>query len=97
MSVEEIIEALREYLYEQLNDSPETEEKKVRNLNKRKTKSTKEPLDIPAKLKKLHCNNCGAPNWSGQDECPARGKNVRNAKRLVTTQNAVEQTKELST
>ena len=77
ISVEAITKALHEYIYEKLNDSPETEdEKKIRYLNKRKSKSTKEPLDKPAKFKKLDCNRCGAPNWSTQNECPARGKEM---------------------
>ena len=43
MSIEAITEALHEYKYQKLNDSPpETEEKKIRYLNKRKTKGTKE-------------------------------------------------------
>ena len=62
-------------MYEKLNDSPETEEeKKIRYVNKRKTKITKEQPERPAKLKKIDCNRCGAPNWSRQHECPARGK-----------------------
>ena len=95
MSVEEITEALHEHMYEKLNDSPETrDEKKIRYLNKRKVKSTKEPTDIPKKFKKLDCNRCGAPNWSRQHECPARGKkNVQNAKKLAITRKAAEQTK----
>ena len=45
MSIEAITQALHEYMYENLNDSPETEEEKQsRYLNKRKTKSTKEPV-----------------------------------------------------
>ena len=37
MSVEAITEALHEYMYEELNDSPETEEeKKIRYLIKEK-------------------------------------------------------------
>ena len=75
MSVEAITDAIHEYMYEKLNDSPETEkEKKIRYLNKRKTKATKEQLVKPAKFKKIDCNRCGAPNWSRQHECPARGK-----------------------
>ena len=71
MSIEAIIEALHEYMYEKLNDSPETEEeKKIRYLNKRKTNSTKELSEKPTKFKKVDCNRCGAPNWSRQHECP---------------------------
>ena len=56
-------------------DSPETEEeKKIRYLNKRKTRTNKETEDKPAKFKKIDCNNCGAPNWSRQHECTAREK-----------------------
>ena len=43
MSVEAITDAIPEYTYDKLNDSPETEEeKKIRYLNKRKIKPTKE-------------------------------------------------------
>ena len=65
MPKEAITDALHEYMYEKLNDSPETEEeKKIRYLNKRKIKSTKELSAKPTKLKKLDSNRCGAPNWS---------------------------------
>ena len=83
MSVEPITEALHEYMYEKLNDSPETEvEKKIRCFNKRKTRSTKEPLDKPGKFQKLDCNKCGATNWSNQHECPARGKKCAKCKKI---------------
>ena len=31
-------------------------------------------MDKATKFKKTDCNRCGAPNWSRQHECPARGK-----------------------
>ena len=72
MSVEAITDAILEYMNE---TSPETkEEKKIRYVYKRKTKITKEQPERPGKFKKLDCNRCGAPNWSRQHECPARGK-----------------------
>ena len=75
MSVEAITEALHEHMYENLNDSQETEEeKKIRFLNKRKAKRHKEQMDKPTKFKKVDCNRCGIPNWSRQHKCPARGK-----------------------
>ena len=75
MSVEAITNAIHEYMFEKLNDSPEKEEeKKIRYVNKRKTKITKEQPEKPAKFKKIDCNRCGAPNLSRQYECPARGK-----------------------
>ena len=75
ISVETITDTLHEYMYEKLNDSPETEEeKKICHLNKRKTRTNKETGDKPAKFKKIDCIRCGAPNWSRQRECPARGK-----------------------
>ena len=53
MSVEAITDAILEYTYDKLNDSPETEEeKKIRYLNKRKIKPTKEP-EKPTKFKKV--------------------------------------------
>ena len=63
MSVEAITEALHEYMYEKLNDSPETEEeKKIRYLNNKKTRNIKELSEKPTKFKKIDCNSCGAPN-----------------------------------
>ena len=53
MSVEAITDAILEYTYDKLNDSPETEEeKKIRYLNKRKIKPTKEQPEKPTKIKK---------------------------------------------
>ena len=76
MSVEAITDAIHEYMYEKLNDSPETdEEKKIRHVEKRKFKLTKEQADKNTKFRRMDCNNrCGAPNWSKQHECLARGK-----------------------
>ena len=50
------------------------EEKRIRYLNKRKTRPTKEIPDKPTKVKKMDCNKGGATNWSQQHECPERGK-----------------------
>ena len=52
MSKEAITEALHEYKYEKLNDSPEPEEeKKIRYLKKRKTKDTKDLSEKPTENK----------------------------------------------
>ena len=46
MSVEAITDARHEYMYEKMNDSPETEEeKKIRYIKKRKYQLTKEQAD----------------------------------------------------
>ena len=46
MSVEAITDAKHEYMYEILNDSPETDdEKKIRHVEKRKFKPTKEQTE----------------------------------------------------
>ena len=46
MSVEAITDAIHEYMYEKLNDSPETdEEKTIRHVEKRKFKPTKEQTE----------------------------------------------------
>ena len=95
VSMEAITEALHKYMYERLNNSLETEdEKKIRYLNKRKTRSTKEPLDKPAKFK--YYTTIDAEHLTGLDSTNARleERNVRNAKSSATTRNAVEQTKE---
>ena len=75
MSVEAITEAIHEYAYEKLNESPETDEdKKIRHVEKRKLKYGKEHTERnPKTARRLDCNRCGAPNWSKQHECPAKG------------------------
>ena len=93
MSIDAITEALHEYMYEKLNDSPETEEeKKIRYLNKRKTQSTKDLSEKPTKLKKTVID---AEHQIGPDNTNVRPgeKNAQNAKRLDTMQNIAEQTK----
>ena len=83
MSIEAITEALHEYMYGKLNDSPETEEeKKIRYLNKKKTKGTKELSEKTTKFKKLGCNRSGAPNWTRQHECPAKGKKSAKSEKI---------------
>ena len=101
MSTEAITEALHEYMYEKLDNSTETEEKKkIRNLKRRKTKSTKtkDLSEKPTKFKNVDCNRCGATNWSRQNKGPARGKKEMRKilKRSDTTQNIAEQNKQKS-
>ena len=75
MSIEVITEAIHEYMYEKLNESPETEEeKKIRHVDKRKLTNNKEQTERYPMTRRLDCNKCGGPNWSKQHECPARGK-----------------------
>ena len=75
MSVEAITEAVHEYMYETLNESPETEEEnKIRYVARRKLKNIQEPTERHPKTRRLDCNKCGAPNWFKQHECRARGK-----------------------
>ena len=62
-------------MYEKLYESPETEEEtKIRHVYKRKSKNSEEQTERYSKTRRLDCNNCGAPNWSKQHECPATGK-----------------------
>ena len=75
MSIEAITDAIHEYMYEKLNESPETEEeKKIRHVDKRKLTQNEEQTERYPKTRRLDCKKCGAPNWSKQLECPARGK-----------------------
>ena len=75
MSIEAITDAIHEYMYEKLNKSPETEEKKkIRHVDKKKLTRNKEQTERYPKLRRLDSNKCGAPNWSKQPECAARGK-----------------------
>ena len=51
--MEAITEVIHEYMYEKLNDSPETqEEKKIRHVGKGKIKSTREQTDRNIKTDK---------------------------------------------
>ena len=51
-----ITEAIHEYKYEKLNDSSETEEKKIGDVEKRKLEPTREQTDRDIKYRKLSCN-----------------------------------------
>ena len=92
--VEAITEALHQYMYEKINDSPDTEdEKKIGYLNKRTAKSTKEPTDKPTNSKRwivTDAEHRTAPNSMNvrQEE-----RNVLNAKKSAITRIAAEQTK----
>ena len=60
MSVEAIPDAIHEYMYEKLNESPGTdEEKKIRLLDKRKLRNNKEPTERYSKGRQLDGNKCG--------------------------------------
>ena len=83
MSIEAITDAIHEYMYEKLIDSPETEEeKKIRHVDKRKITKNKEQTEPYLKTRRLDCKKCGAPNWSKQHECPARGNKCEKCGKL---------------
>ena len=49
--------------------------KKIRHVEKRKLKYGKEHTERnPKTARRLDCNRCGAPNWSKQHDCLAKGK-----------------------
>ena len=78
MSIEAITEAIHEYMYEKLYESPEIEEeKKIWHVEKRKLNLTRDQTDRNTKSRIMDCNRCGAPNWSKQHECPAREKMLK--------------------
>ena len=66
MPVEAITEAIHEFMYEKLNESPEVEEdKKIRYVEKRKLKDGKEQTEQnPKATRRLDCNRCGTPSCS---------------------------------
>ena len=67
------IEAITDAIHEHMCESPETEEdKKIRHVDKGKLKN-KQPTERYSKTRRTDSNKCGAPNWSKQHECPARG------------------------
>ena len=71
MPVEAITDAILEYTYDKLNDSPETEEeKKLRYLNKRKIKPTKEQSENRQNAKKTSATVAG--HQIGQDNTNAQ-------------------------
>ena len=39
-------------------------------------------MDKQTKFEKLDCYRCGAPNWSRQHECPARGKKCAKCEKI---------------
>ena len=83
MSIEAITDAIHEYMYEKLNESPgREEEKKIRYVDKRKLTKNKEQTARYPKTKRLDCNKCSAPNLSKQHECPARGKKCAKSGKL---------------
>ena len=43
-------------------------------MEKRKLKYGKEQTERNPKARRLNRNRCGAPNWSKQHDCPAKGK-----------------------
>ena len=50
MSIDAITDAIHDYMYEKLNESPETEEeKKMRHVDKRKMKNNEEQAERYAK------------------------------------------------
>ena len=81
MLVEAITDAILEYTYDKLNDSPETEEKKIRYLNKRKIKPTKEP-EKTDKIQKKSIATV-AEHQTGQDNMNAQPeeRSVQNAEK----------------
>ena len=57
MSVEAITDAIHGYMYEKINDSPETDkEKKVKHVEKRKFKLTKKQAYKNTKFRRMDCN-----------------------------------------
>ena len=75
MSIEAITDAIHEYMYGKKESTETEEEMKIRHVDKRKLKNSKKQIERYSKARRMDCNKCGAPNWSKQHECPARGKN----------------------
>ena len=95
MSVEAITDAIHEYMYEKLNDSPETEEeKKIRYVNKRKTKTTKEQPEKPAILKRSTATVARHRTGHANMNVPPEERNAQNAAKSAILLNAAAQTKE---
>ena len=73
-------------MYEKLNESSETEEKKrIRHVDKTKVTKNKEQTERYPKTRRLVCNKCSAPNGTSEEI------NAQNAPNWATMQNAADQ------
>ena len=74
MSILAKTEAIHEYISVKLNVYPETEEEKKFDMWKEENSKTRKikPNVTHPKARRLDCNRCGAPNWSKQNDCPAK-------------------------
>ena len=89
MSVEAITDAIHEYMYEKLNDSPETdEEKKIRHVEKRKFKPTKEQTEKTQNSEEWTATDAEPPIGLNNTNVRREKKNVPNAVNLDTSPNA---------
>ena len=93
MTIETIRALIHEHMYDRLNDSNNSNDgKEIKHVQERpykrkwteKTdadKMKKRPEFQKQKPKDNRCGQCGAPNWSRQDICPAKSAECRKCKR----------------
>ena len=93
MTIETITELIHEYMYDRLNDSNNSNDRKeIQHVQegqyKRKWsdksnygRPRKKPDYQRIKYKANRCGQCGALNWSRQHNCPAESTECRNCKR----------------
>ena len=94
MSVEAITDILHEYMYEKLNDSPETEEeKKIRYVNKRKHTQTKKREINQHCSKKPTVTDVASQTGQHNTNAQPEERNAQNAENRATSQNAADPTK----
>ena len=89
MSGEAITDAIHEYMYEKLNDSPETdEERKIRHVEKRKVKPTKEQREKTQNSEEWTATDAEPPIGLNNTNVRREERNVPNAVNLDTSPNA---------
>ena len=81
ISVKAITEAIHEYMYEKLSESPETGEEKNSACGEKKINIIKNKPN-ETQNQRPDCSKRAAPDWAKQHECPARGKKCVKCRKL---------------
>ena len=87
MTIYAITDAIHEYMYEQLNESTDSNEnERIKHIKDRKKRSyqNEQTKYDPKRKKGVNCNKCGGHNWTPAHipECPAKNKKCNNCKKI---------------
>ena len=93
MTIETITDLIHEYMYDRLNDSNNSNDRRnIKHVQERPRKrkwsekasydkNKKRPEYQKPRYKDNRCGQCGAPNWSTQHICSAKSVDCRNCKK----------------